>query len=253
MNDELHDYEIVLGNYATIIECNDCGKVPPIGEWTSDPFSVYDFKAMDSEGKYVCKTYAFDVVTAKKIARRYVLDYLKEQGVLPDDKKKSYIISYENDNTYILYKIEPQNVSDGRILYKGEYNRYYLLIVTADSDDEAERKAQDIVKKDKDVSGKKQLFFPEFKERTNTIKMVWAAKRSRDEFIKDHVDRFNELTQKLEPHDKWNWEMLHGLKVTSQEYVVLFSDDAGDMFARRICDKYYNGEWNEEEYGDSFD
>ena len=168
------------------------------------------------------------------------------------DFKKSYIVSLEDRSTTVLYELERVNVSAGKILYKGEYNRYYLVIVTAHDEDEAIHKARVLVSKDIKASGRKHLLLPEFKERTDTLKMVWAAKKARSEFVKDHVDRINELVDNLEPSDKWNWELLHRLKVTSQEYVILFSDSAGDMFARGICNKYYDGEWNEEEYGDSF-
>lgn len=47
--------------------------------------------------------------------------------------------------------------------------------------------------------------------------------------------------------------VLYELRVTSQEYVVLFSKNACDMYARGICDKYYHGEWKEEQYGDAFE
>ena len=165
---------------------------------------------------------------------------------------KDYIISYNNDVYSIISSVDRRNKGEDRIIYRGEYNKFYLVIVAANDSEDAFYKAKKIVSEDICESGRKQLLFPEFKSRTDTQKMVWAASKARDEFVREHLERFNDLADKLRPCDKWNWGALLDAKVTSQEYVVMFSDSAGDMFARGVCKKYYDGEWNEEQYGDSF-
>ncbi len=165
---------------------------------------------------------------------------------------KDYIISYNNGVYSAISSVDRCNKGEGEIIYRGEYNKYYLVIVSASDIKDAVHKAEKIVSADICENGRKQLLFPEFRSRTDTQKMVWAASKARDEFIREHLERFNELADKLNPCDKWNWGALLDAKVTSQEYVVMFSDSAGDMFARGICKKYYDGEWNEEQYGDSF-
>ena len=80
----------------------------------------------------------------------------------------------------------------------------------------------------------------------------YAAKKYREKFVIANEKRFQKLVKILAYKDRFNWKLLHENQVTPQEYVILFSSDVGDIFARGIvgcfddnyeyipnsCDKY---------------
>lgn len=67
-------------------------------------------------------------------------------------------------------------------------------------------------------------------------KQVFAATKCREGFVIANKERFENLTEKFKYGDRFNWKLLHEMRVTPQEYVVLFSSDAGDIYARGIND-----------------
>ena len=167
---------------------------------------------------------------------------------------KSFIIEYDEEDGIlnVLHRYPGNPSRKDRILYHSTYEGHYIVHITEYDEGDAKKKALDIVRaKENEINSHGLDYaFPEFIK--GTSKMMYGATLSRDMYILDHLERMKELTNGLIPSDKWNWNLLHDMKVTSQEYVILFSDDAGDMYARGICDKYYHGKWNEEKYGDSF-
>lgn len=255
MNDGLHEYEVILNRSASILKCTDLGGVQKFDYDSQKPFCVHDFKANDSQRAYSCKVYTFDKTDAKRIARNYLLDYLEEQGVVTRDAK-SYVIISDPDNTDLKvlhkYPCAATTKRESKIVYQDKYSGYTLLDVYARTEESAFKIARQLLKaKTRSVLDKFDFQFPKIVQ--GTPSQITGATIGRQSYISDHMGRIAELTEKLNPSDKWNWSILYELRVTSQEYVVLFSKNACDMYARGICDKYYHGEWHEEEYGDSFE
>ncbi len=173
---------------------------------------------------------------------------------MENSNPKSYLIEINEENFVpcVIHRYEGNVSRSDRIIYHAVYDGQYIVHITEYDEGDAKKKAVELVtKRIKYVDNHGLDYdFPEFS--TGSAKMKYGATLSRSMYIIDHYDRMKELVSSISPKDKWNWELLHSLKVTSQEYVVLFSGDAGDMYARGICNKYYYGEWKEEQYGDSF-
>lgn len=255
MNNGLRDYELILDYSASILKCNDIGHAPKLNYETEKPFCVYAFEDDESEKELHCKVYAFDKANAKTIARSYVLDYLDERGVLTRAFHSWVIVSDpENVRLTVLHKYPCSELSRRRskIIHQDKFSGYTLLDVYAKTEDSALEIAKKLLKTvTHSILDKFDYHFPKIVQ--GTPSQITGATIGRNSYISDHMGRIEELTEKLNPSDKWNWGILHELRVTSQEYVVLFSKNACDMYERGICDKYYSGEWNEEEYGDSFE
>lgn len=255
MKDGLRDYEVVLNNSASILECKDVGDAPKLDYNLQRPFCVYDFKVIESRKELSCKVYAFDKIDAKRIARNYVLDYLEEQGIITRDAK-SYIIVTDPDNVDLKvlhkYPCSASSKRKSKIVHQDKYSGYAILDVYARTEESALEIARKLLKSSThSILDKFDFQFPKIVQ--GTPSQITGATIGRTSYISDHMERMVELTEKLNPSDKWNWSVLYELRVTSQEYVVLFSKNACDMYARGICDKYYHGEWKEEQYGDAFE
>lgn len=255
MNDVLHDYKVVLNRSASILKCDDLGEAHNLDFDSQKLFCVYDFEAIDLRREYSCRVYAFDKSNAKTIARNYLLDYLEQHGVVTRDAK-SYVIISDPDNVElkVLHKYPCASTTkrESKIVYQDKYSGYTLLDVYARTEDAALKRARELLKtRTQSILDKFEFQFPKIVQ--GTPSQITGATIGRQSYIADHMDRMAELTEKLNPSDKWNWSILFELRVTSQEYVVLFSKNACDMYARGICDKYYHGEWREEKYGDSFE
>ena len=67
-----------------------------------------------------------------------------------------------------------------------------------------------------------------------TDSMIYSANKYRQSYVSANEERFKYLCGNVKREDRFNWKLLHDLKVTPQEYVILFSPDAGDIFARSI-------------------
>ena len=168
---------------------------------------------------------------------------------------RSFLIEIDEENFVpcVIHRYEGNVSRSDRIIYHAVYDGEYIVHITEYDEGDAKAKAVELVKKQIKYVDNHGLDyeFPEIS--AGSEKQKYGATLSRSMYIVDHYERMRELVSVIHPHDKWNWELLHKMKVTSQEYVVLFSGDAGDMYARGICYKYYHGEWNEEQYGDSFE
>lgn len=255
MNDGLHEYKVVLDKVASILSCEDNGKIPSEDVDYHDMFQVRSFD-MDSDAKeYICNVCCFEKNEAKRIARTFLLEYLEKSGVITRDTK-SYVIITDADNMQLKILHKYPCVYDlrrkSKIIHQDKFTGYTILDVFANTEEEALEIANKLLDKStKSVLDKFNFRFPPII--IGSERQIKGATWGRASYVSDHKERIEELTEKLEPCDKWNWGILYELKVTSQEYVVLFSSNAGDMYARGICDKYYHGSWREEEYGDSFD
>ena len=255
MGNGLRDYELTLDYSASILECRDVGPAPKLNYDTEKPFCVYAFKDDESKKELHCKVYAFDKADAKTTARIYALDYLEERGLLTR-AFHSYVIIADPENVELKvlhrYPCSANSRRKSKIVHQDKFSGYTLLDVYAKTEEIALEIARKLLKTvTHSILDKFDYHFPKIVQ--GTPSQITGATIGRNSYVSDHMSRIEELTEKLNPSDKWNWSALYGLRVTSQEYVVLFSKNACDMYERGICDKYYHGEWNEEQYGDSFE
>ena len=65
-------------------------------------------------------------------------------------------------------------------------------------------------------------------------KQRYSATKYRENYVRGNKERFKKLTEAFDYHERFNFGRLYQYKVSPQEYVCLFSSDAGDIYARGI-------------------